>query len=50
MYNDNYTLAELLAELRQHMAENIGTRNADDNAVTFTRSELVAIIAALNNN
>ena len=49
MYNDHYTLAELLAELRQHVGQNIGTRDNNDEAVALTRSELQALLATLNN-
>jgi hypothetical protein len=49
MYNDSYSVEELLAELSQELGLEVGTVNEDGRAV-LTRYELQAIIAKCHNN
>lgn len=46
MYNDSYSIEELLAELSQELGLGVGTVNENGKAV-FTRFELQAIIASV---
>lgn len=46
MYNDNYSLEELVAELSQLLNEDIGTVSAG--LAVFTRHDIQKIISAFN--
>ena len=50
MYNDNYSLAELLGELKQLLGVTVGTPLEGDEDLTalFSFAEVQAIIKALN--
>jgi hypothetical protein len=47
MYNDHYSIQELLAELAQVMGATVGT-SQDDNTALLTHREVQLLISELN--
>lgn len=47
MYNDHYSIQELLAELGQVMGASVGT-SQDDNTALLTHREVQSLISELN--